>query len=258
MQQFTSFVSRFLALATLFGEEPIPEHYFILYSASTRAEAWIQIFQDERCGSKHRFEKILQNLSEQSLLSLSTLDDALYFTILAGARDAISVALLSDPGLFKKACTILAHYLSETNKMQYPLAFRKQTLSHLNACLQGSFGNYDQSLRVALSPEQAFCFARKYHLHYRYADAARFYKQAISVARRTEGLPTEKLIWAMEGLACVHLEADHLTEAERMLTDMWHLKSQYYGSVHPATLSTMETLSTYYLMQGRTEEGQEL
>ena len=250
----------FLTLVSTFAK-PTRDIYFRAYSDDSNAAKWVDVFRNNGCWDYEKYISIMQQLSLEGLVSFERCSGGWQIALHPGTLAVIPSEFLEDPKLNDECLVILASYFAQVDELEESLEQRLESLEHLDTCLsRHARAKVDSAINIsrAITSDQAFWFANKYQLHSKYEEAIKYFQQSISENQSADDLGVAKAIHSTDRLAGVYMELDRLDEAEKWLHDAWNLKLHFYGDSHPATLKTLEDLSTCYLMQGRTEEGEDL
>ena len=250
----------FLALVSNFAK-PTTDIYFRIYGNDFNAAKWVDLFRNDNCWDNEKFIDIMQQLSLEGLISFERCSAGWQIYLLPKGLAVIPSECLQDPRLNNESLAILASYFAQVHELEHSLEQRLESLKHLDTCLsrRAEF-KVDSATDISktVASDQAFWFANKYQLHDRYEEAIKYFQQSIAGNQPADDLGVAKRIYSTDRLAGVYLQSDRLGEAEKWLHDAWNLKLHFYGDSHPATLATLEDLSTCYLMQGRTKGGEDL
>ena len=261
-QEAQSWKAHFLSLLTAFDNHSISSRYFEIYAEVEWFRDWVELFRCSGMWDSTAFLAVLEEFAQCSYTShRSDNHEGWLISVHPKAYDAIPQDLFEQQRSFTtEALGILEIYLSRVNEHKLPLGARRETLRHLDTCLQQSpdCQLYTAPLGLIDSPDGAFWFASKYESHCRFEEAAWLFEAAVAQSKEWNGNAAPKTIYAMDKLAHVYMSLGLLTKAETLFREVWSFKLSEYGSGHPDTLGTVENLSVCCHKQGRRSESGEL
>ena len=246
------------------SEDEGSEHESSEHEGSEDEQAkWIQLFTSDGAWDQYKYEDIITELSDLSLLQrVSTESTVLHFSLHPLVADWLR--LRTDQKGRKdftvEATTILANYIGEQDQDGLSLEVKQYLLAHIDACLyndQEYLTDVDRS-DIESQRKSAFTFASYYASLDRYIEAEALYERALMGYEKALGPEHTSTLSTVNSLGNLYSDQGKLAEAEVLYQRALAGCEKALGPEHTSTLDTVHNLGLLYFNQGKLAEAEAL
>ena len=252
----------FLTLAAFFDNKCISQRYFEAYCYSENTK-WTQIFETSNEWDEYKYGDLVAEGRKLSLLQMiEGRANEIQFSLHPVVRDWLKLRMEREKQELyaEEFSNLLTSYIEGIEFDELDLQVRRETLLHIDACLQNDGEILNDSYHSALKIQSysASLFASCYLSHGRYNDAEKLLKRVLAGKEEKLAPDHPDILETASDLARIYRYQGRYNEAEELYQRALIGREKKLGLDHPDTLRTINNLALVYDNQGRYVEAENL
>jgi tetratricopeptide (TPR) repeat protein len=231
--------------------------------ARSKHSKWTQLFTSDGAWDQYKYEDIITELSNLSLLQrVATESTVLHFSLHPLVADwlRLRTKLKRQKAFMMEGTTILANYIDKQDRDGLSLEVKQYLLAHIDACLyndQEYLTNVERSNIESLR-KSAVTFASYFTSLDRYIEAEALYKRALKGYEKALGPEHTLTLDTVHNLGFLCRKQGKLAEAEALYERALKGREKALGPEHTLTLDTVHYLGLLYFDQGKLAKAETL
>jgi tetratricopeptide (TPR) repeat protein len=255
-------IGQFLTFSAFLNTPDVGEDLFrSSLTLGNEISKWIQLFTSGGVWDQYKYEDIITELSNLSLLQrVATETTVLYFSLHPLVADWLKLRTDQNgrEDFTIEAITILANYINNQDLGKLPFQVKQYLLAHIDACIHNDreyLRDTDKS-DLASRRQSAITFAQYYIDLDRYPEAEALFQQALAREEVALGPVHESTLSTVNNLGVLYEHQGKLAEAEAMYQRALAGREKGLGLDHTSTLDIAKNLGLFYSKQGKLAEAE--
>ena len=252
----------FLTLAAFFNNKCISQRYFEAYCYSENTK-WTQIFETSNEWDEYKYGDLVAEGRKLSLLQMiEGRANEIQFSLHPVVRDWLKLRMEREKQELytEEFSNLLTSYIEGIEFDELDLQVRRETLLHIDACLQNDGEILNDSYHSALKIQSysASLFASCYRSHGRYNDAEKLLKRVLAGKEEKLAPDHPDILETADDLARIYRYQGRYNKAEELYQRALIGREKKLGPDHLNTLTTVQNLAVVYRTLGRYNEAEKL